>query len=72
MNILWGLQLLVNFLHKYGENLLDKIIFIADNVESKTEGLELLEQIKAEQIDGPNECVIRIIEQKKKEIDKKD
>lgn len=46
-------------------NLLDKIIFIADNVESKTEGMELLEQIKAGQIDGPNECVRRIIEQKK-------
>lgn len=52
-------------------SLLDKIIFIADNLESKDEGKELLVQIRTGQIDDPDECVRRVIEQKIERNNKK-
>lgn len=44
-------------------NLLDKIIFIADNLDLKEEGRKLLEQIKSGEV-NPDECIERVIQQK--------
>lgn len=45
-------------------SLLDKIVFIADNLDLKEENKELVEQMKSGQINSPDECIRRIIIQK--------
>lgn len=43
---------------------LDKIVFIADNVEPE-KGNDLLSRIQADEFREPNECIIRIIKDKR-------
>lgn len=52
-------------------SLLDKIIFIADNLDLKEENKEILEQIQSGQIDNPDDCIRRIIKQKIQKSQKK-
>ena len=52
-------------------NLLDKIIFIADNLDLKEESKDLLEQIQSGQVNNPEDCIKRIIRQKIQKSQKK-